>query len=70
MANQRYQYTVTTPHGDVNLSTSSHHSEFDSIEEFLRHHKQTISTAYNVTNLAISGLGLYLSHGRAGARLK
>jgi hypothetical protein len=70
MADQKHQYTVTTPHGDVDLSTPSHHTGFDSIEDFLRHHQPTIASACNVSSLAISGLGLYLSHGRGGSKLK
>lgn len=67
---RQYHYTVTTPHGDVNLTTPYHHSMFKDVEEFLKHHQPTIATAISVSSLVVSGLGLYLSHGRAGAKLK
>ena len=65
-----YEYTVTTPHGDVNLTTEHHHGRFQSVEEFLRAHEKSISQAVNVGQLAVSALGLFLMHGRRGARLK
>lgn len=65
-----YKYTVATPHGDVNLSTDDHHSGFRSIEDFLKHHHPAIATAVGVASLAINTLGLYLNHGRGGAKLK
>ena len=67
---QQHKYTVTTPHGDVNLSTPNHHSGYDSVEAFLKAHKATVETTVGVSGLAIHGLGLYLSHGRGGAKLK
>ena len=66
----QHDYTVTTPHGDVHLKTDKHHSKFDSIEDFLRAHEAFISSALNGARLAVSGLGLYLQHGRRGPRLK
>ncbi|MFF8769289.1 hypothetical protein [Kitasatospora sp. NPDC015120] len=65
-----YQYTVVTPHGDVHLDTDHHHTAFDTIEDFLEHHKQTIAAAVSVGTLAVTGLGVYLSHFRGGARLR
>lgn len=65
-----HEYTVTTPHGDVNLTTHKHHSNFDSIEDFLRAHQTFISNALNGVQVAVNGLGLYLQHGRRGPRIK
>ncbi|MFE2111123.1 hypothetical protein ACFXAF_35395 [Kitasatospora sp. NPDC059463] len=65
-----YQYTVVTPHGDVHLDTDRHHSTFDTIEDFLEHHKQTVAAAVSIGTLAAHGLGLYLEHFRGGARLR
>jgi len=65
-----HEYTVTTPHGDVPLKTNRHHSEFGSVEDFLRAHQATISQALNGARLAVDSLGLYLQHGRRGPRLK
>jgi len=65
-----YQYTVTTPHGDVHLTTPHHHSVFDSIEEFLKAHHDTIADAVGVATLVVTTLGVYLSHGRGGQKLK
>ena len=65
-----HDYTVTTPHGDVPLTTDKHHSSFDSIEDFLRAHQAIISNAVEGAHLAISSLGLYLQHGRRGPRIK
>ncbi len=70
MANQKHDYTVVTSHGDVHLSTDNHHSLYDSIEEFLAAHKATIAAACQVSGVTISLIGLYLSHGRAGKKLK
>jgi len=67
---KKYQYTVTSPHGDVNLTTPYHHSGFDSIEDFLKHHHETIASALGVATLALTGLSVYLSHGRGGQKLK
>lgn len=65
-----HQYTVTTPQGDVHLTTERHHSTFSSIEAFLKHHHDAIATALQVTTVAIGALGVYLSHGRSGPKLK
>ncbi|MFJ4094875.1 hypothetical protein ACIPYS_25085 [Kitasatospora sp. NPDC089913] len=65
-----YQYTVVTPHGDVHLDSEHHHSAFDTIEDFLKHHKETLTTAVGVATLAVNALGLYHSYNRAGARLR
>jgi len=65
-----HDYTVTTPHGDVPLKTHKHHSEFNSIEDFLRAHETAISQMLGGAQLAVSSLGLYLQHGRRGPRLK
>jgi len=65
-----HKYTVTTPHGDVNLTTEHHHSAFSSIEEFLKAHQSAVAGTLGVASLAVQGLGLYLSHGRGGSRLK
>ena len=65
-----HKYTVVTPHGDVNLTTTKHHSLYTDLVAFLEAHKTEIATACNVSSLAVSGLTLYLSHGRAGAKLK
>ncbi len=64
------KYTVTTPHGDVNLTTPHDHLDFASIEAFLKEHQATISSAVGVTSVAIGTLGLYLSHGRGGPKLR
>ena len=65
-----HEYTVTTPHGDVNLTTEHHHSKFRSIDDFLTHHQSAIGNAIGVTSLAVNVLGVYLSHGRRGAKIK
>jgi hypothetical protein len=65
-----HEYTVATPHGDVNLTTEHHHSKFRSIEDFLKHHHDAIADAIGVTSLAVSALGVFLSHGRRGAKIK
>jgi len=70
MAGQQHEYTVSTPHGDVNLTTPNHHSAYASIEEFLKAHHSTIAVACSVTSVGISAMGLYLSHGRGGKALK
>jgi hypothetical protein len=70
MADQLHKYTVVTPHGDVNLTTPHHHSKFESHEAFLRAHQATITTALGLSTLALTGIGLYLSHGRGGAKLR
>jgi len=70
MANQKHEYTVTTPHGDVNLSTDSHHSAFPDIEAFLKAHHSSVATALGLASLALNTLGLYLNHGRSGPRLR
>jgi hypothetical protein len=70
MADQKHKYTVTTPHGDVNLSTDSHHSAFADIEAFLKAHQPTVASALGLSTLAVSALGLYLNHGRSGPKLR
>lgn len=65
-----HKYTVTTPHGDVNLTTKHHHTSYTNIESFLETHKAAVATALGVTSLAVSALGLYLTHGRGGPKLK
>lgn len=65
-----HEYTVTTPHGDVNLTTSKHHSTFASAEDFLKAHQTIISNALNGASVAVNALGLYLQHGRGGNRIK
>ncbi|MFE7487127.1 hypothetical protein ACFVVU_18440 [Kitasatospora sp. NPDC057965] len=65
-----YQYTIVTPHGDVHLETENHHGLFASIEDFLEHHKETITAALSVGTLAVTSLGVYLSHYRAGQQLR
>jgi hypothetical protein len=69
MGDPQHKYTVTTPHGDVNLTTSSHHSDHDTIEDFLTAHKGKVAAALGLGSLALQGLGLYLSHGRSGPKL-
>jgi hypothetical protein len=70
MADKQHEYTVTTPHGDVNLTTPNHHSAYASLEEFLKAHKSTIESACSVGGVAITAMGLHLSHGRGGKQLK
>lgn len=70
MADQLHKYTVVTPQGDVNLTTPHHHSKFESYEAFLKAHQASIATAMGLTTIGLTGLGLYLSHGRGGAKLK
>ncbi|MEV0191544.1 hypothetical protein AB0I39_23780 [Kitasatospora purpeofusca] len=65
-----HQYTFVTPHGDVHVDSEHHHSAFDTIEDFMKHHKESVAAAVGVANLAIGALGLYHSHYRAGARLR
>ena len=69
MAAEQHKYTVTTPHGDVNLTTQSHHSMYDTIEEFLEAHKRSVATALGLPSIALTGLGVYLSHGRGGKKI-
>jgi hypothetical protein len=66
----QHEYTVTTPLGDVPLTTNKHHSHFDSIEDFLKAHQTVISNFLGGAHLAVNALGLYLQHGRRGARIK
>jgi len=70
MSDPKNEYTVTTPHGDVNLTTPHHHASFPSVDAFLKHHSSEIGNAIGVATLAAEVLGLYLSHGRGGKRLK
>lgn len=65
-----YQYSVGTPHGDVDITTPHHHSAFASLEDFLNHHHNLIAEALSVATLSVSSMSLYLSHGRKGARLR
>ena len=65
-----HEYTVTTPHGDVHLTTQKHHLTFASVEEFLKAHQTTISNALDGAHVAVNVLGLYLQHGRRGNRIK
>jgi hypothetical protein len=43
---------------------------FASIEAFLEHHKTVIMDAIGVTGIAVSSLGVYLSHGKRGSQLR
>jgi hypothetical protein len=65
-----HQYTIDTPHGDVHLTTEHHHSIFDSMEDFLRHHKSTIDIALGLVSTGVTAYGVYLQHGRRGPKLK
>ena len=65
-----HKYTVVTSHGDVHLKTPNHHTAYDSVETFLRNHKETVTTAIGVAGVAVQLTGLYLGHGRSGAKLK
>lgn len=65
-----HPYTVATPHGDVHLNSEHHHSAFASIEDFLEHHKTAIMAALGTAGLSVASCNLYMSHFRAGTRLK
>lgn len=56
----KVDYTITSPHGEVTLKTNEHHNLFDSIEEFLDHHKNTISVLLGVAGVSLSGVNVYL----------
>ncbi len=64
-----HQYTIATRHGDVNLTTDRHHSTFDTVHEFYKHHHDVIADALNLASIVLTGMQLYLSHGRRGSRL-
>lgn len=52
-------YNVQTPHGNVDLTTPHHHEDFDSLEDFIYHHKKTIETALGIAGLVINGVTAY-----------
>lgn len=61
-----HEYLINHPDGDIRLQTDSHHTMFDSIEDFLHHHHDVISEALGVATLAVSTVGVVL----AGKRLR
>lgn len=64
-----HPYTVSTSHGDVHLTTPNHHTQYDSVREWIKDHKEEVATAIGVSSLAVSVLGVWLSHGRAGSKI-
>jgi len=52
-------YTLTGPSGTVTLKTTQHHSLFDSIEDFLKHHEKSIQALYYGASIALSALTVH-----------
>ena len=61
-----HDYTLSGPNGTVTLTTTQHHSFFDSIEDFLKHHEKTIQTLYYGASVALGALTVH----HAGKKLK
>jgi hypothetical protein len=59
-------YTLSGPNGTVTLKTDQHHSIFDSIEDFLKHHEKTIQALYYGATVALSALTVH----HAGKKLQ
>lgn len=66
---EQHLYSVSTSHGDVSFKTSSHHSTFRTIEDFIKAHSAVIQAGLGVAGVGISVLGLYLTHGKGKVKL-
>lgn len=61
MAN--YDYTVVTAQGDVQLTTTSHHSEHDSINKWISAHRPTINATLAAKRVKV--LAVYSAHSKS-----
>jgi hypothetical protein len=67
---EEHKYTIVTPHGDVNLTTQEHHTTYETIELWLKAHQATVASALGLASLAVGSLGVYLTHGRGGPKIR
>lgn len=67
MAQNSYGYTIVTSKGDYNLTTPNHHSSYRSVEDWIKAHQATIDLAFRMGTTVVE---VYLSHKRAGQRIK
>lgn len=58
-----YDYTVVTAQGDVQLTTTSHHTEHDSINKWISAHRPSINNALAAKRVRV--LAVYSDHARA-----
>lgn len=63
MAN--YDYTVVTAKGDVHLTTTSHHTEHGSINNWIAAHQASIANALEITGKRVKVLAVYSDHAKA-----
>ena len=62
MAN--YDYTVVTVRGDVHLTTSSHHTEHESINNWIAAHQASIDDALEIKGKHAKVLAVYSDHSK------
>lgn len=62
MAN--YDYTVVTAQGDVQLTTTSHHTEHESINKWIAAHRASIKRSLDAESGRLKVLAVYSDHSR------
>lgn len=65
-----HHYTIVTSHGDVHLTTHSHHDDHQSLEDWIKAHKETIDTALKVAGFLVQVISVFVGHNRSGKKLK
>jgi len=65
-----HKYTIVTVNGNINLTTPTHHDEHDSIEEWIKAHKNTIATALGIASFLVQVSNVYIGHNKSGALIK